>query len=173
MRTRLPSRRVYLSIVAASAMALTACAMSGSSPSATSSTSSNMAAKPAETKPAAPAATTAPAAPAAAAKPAEAAKPAAPAAPAAAAAPATAVTAPTQAAAATKPTVQLLRPPEPNPKRGGTLRMAVGVTTSSFDIQQGGSQSVLCQMYSNLVQWNLGDGLRSIVPDLATSWEIA
>jgi len=124
------------------------------------------AAKPAESKPA----DAKPAAPAAAAKPTEAPKPAA-AQP--AAAPATAVAAPAQATTVTKPTVQLLRPPEPNPKRGGTLRMAVGVTTSSFDIQQGGSQSVLCQMYSNLVQWNLGDGLRSIVPDLATSWEIA
>src|SRR5262249_29521938 len=44
---------------------------------------------------------------------------------------------------------------------------------SNFDIQQGGTQSVMCQMYSNLVQWNLGDGLRSILPDLATRWDVA
>src|SRR5689334_12341376 len=28
--------------------------------------------------------------------------------------------------------------PDPNPKRGGTLRIAFGVTTSNYDLQQGG-----------------------------------
>jgi hypothetical protein len=27
--------------------------------------------------------------------------------------------------------------PDPNPKRGGTLRMAFGITTSNYDLQQG------------------------------------
>ncbi len=66
-----------------------------------------------------------------------------------------------------------LRPPEPNPKRGGEARFAVGVTTAHFDIHQGAATHVLCHMYSNLVRWNLGDGLRTIVPDLAEKWEIA
>jgi peptide/nickel transport system substrate-binding protein len=66
----------------------------------------------------------------------------------------------------------LLRP-SGNPKRGGTLRVAVGVTTSNYDIQQGGVAHVLCQLYNNLVRLNLTDGLRSVVPDLAESWEIS
>lgn len=63
--------------------------------------------------------------------------------------------------------------PGGNPKRGGTLRVAVGVTTSNYDIQQGGAVHVLCNFYNNLVRLNPLDGLRSIVPDLATSWEVA
>jgi peptide/nickel transport system substrate-binding protein len=67
----------------------------------------------------------------------------------------------------------VLRAPEPNPKRGGTLRVAVGVTTAHFDIHQGAATHVLCHMYNNLVRWNLADGLRSIIPDLAQRWEIS
>lgn len=66
----------------------------------------------------------------------------------------------------------LLRPGG-NPKRGGTLRVAVGVTTSNYDIQQGAAVHVLCNFYNNLVRLNPLDGLRSIIPDLATSWEVA
>lgn len=66
----------------------------------------------------------------------------------------------------------LLRPGG-NPKRGGTVRMAVGVTTSNYDIHQGGAAHVLTHLYNNLVRLNLVDGLRSVVPDLAASWEIA
>jgi peptide/nickel transport system substrate-binding protein len=63
--------------------------------------------------------------------------------------------------------------PDPNPKRGGTLRLAFGVTTSNYDLQQGGSASVLCHFYNNLVRLNLVDGLKTIVPDLAQSFEVA
>ncbi|MCC6454864.1 MAG: ABC transporter substrate-binding protein [Caldilineaceae bacterium] len=63
--------------------------------------------------------------------------------------------------------------PGGSPKHGGTLRTAFGVTTSSYDMHQGGSSSVLCHFYNNLVRLNLVDGLRSIVPDLAASWEIS
>ncbi len=59
------------------------------------------------------------------------------------------------------------------PQRGGTLRVGVGVTTSNYDIQQGGAAHVLCNFYSNLVRLNPIDGLRSVVPDLAASWEVA
>jgi len=66
----------------------------------------------------------------------------------------------------------LLRPGG-SPKRGGTLRTAFGVTTASFDIHQGGAPHVLAQLYNNLVRLNLVDGLRTVVPDLAASWETA
>ncbi len=66
----------------------------------------------------------------------------------------------------------LLRPGG-TPKRGGTLRTAFGVTTANYDIHQGGSASVMCHMYNNLVRFNLVDGLQSIVADLATSWEMS
>jgi peptide/nickel transport system substrate-binding protein len=66
-----------------------------------------------------------------------------------------------------------MRPPEPNPKRGGTLRGAWGITTSSYDIHQGGSSNVLCHLYNNLVVLNLGDGIKTIVPDLARKWTVS
>lgn len=67
----------------------------------------------------------------------------------------------------------ILVSPDPNPKRGGTLRLAFGVTTSNYDLQQGGSASVLCHLYSQLVRLNLVDGLRTIVPDIAKKIDIA
>lgn len=82
---------------------------------------------------------------------------------------------PTPAAVPTSQVAQtgVLRAPEPNPRRGGTLRIAVGVTTAHFDIHQGAATHVLCHMYNNLVRWNLADGLRSIIPDLAQRWEVS
>ena len=74
------------------------------------------------------------------------------------------------AAAAAKPTAApandpgILASPDPNPKRGGTLRIAFGVTTSNYDLQQGAANTVLCHMYSTLVRLNLMDGLKTIVP---------
>lgn len=63
--------------------------------------------------------------------------------------------------------------PGGSPKRGGTLRTAFGVTTSNYDLHQGGSTSVLTHFYNNVVRRNLVDGLRSIIPDLAESWEVS
>ena len=62
--------------------------------------------------------------------------------------------------------------PEGSPVRGGTLRTAFGVTMSHFDAHQGGGTHVLSHMYNNLVRNNLVDGLRTIIPDLAESWEV-
>ncbi len=99
----------------------------------------------------------------------------------AACAPATPAAAPAATPAASTPAAPekpgsseggLLRPPG-NPKRGGTLRTAFGVTTANFDLHQGSTTSVLCQMYNNVVRRNLIDGLRTVVPDLATSWQIS
>ncbi|HXF64314.1 MAG TPA: ABC transporter substrate-binding protein, partial [Caldilineaceae bacterium] len=66
----------------------------------------------------------------------------------------------------------LLRPGG-SPKRGGVIRTAFGVTTANYDLHQGGAAHVLCQMYNNLVRRNLVDGLRTIIPDLAASWEVS
>jgi peptide/nickel transport system substrate-binding protein len=139
-----------------------------------------------------PAPTTAPAAPAPTTAPAAAAPTMAPAAPAATSAPAAAAatTAPAAipttvgalsgsmapgavATAASGSTSAVLKPPEANAKKGGTLRIAIGVTTPHFDVHQGGAASVLCQLYSGLVRWNLADGLRSIIPELAEKWSVA
>ena len=91
------------------------------------------------------------------------------AAPAEMAAPAAAPTAvPTPEAVATG--AGMMRPGG-NPQRGGTLRTAFGVTMSHFDAHQGGGTHVLSHMYNNLVRNNLVDGLRTIIPDLAESWE--
>ena len=60
---------------------------------------------------------------------------------------------------------------EGEPKRGGTLHTAFGVTVAHFDIHQGGGPHVLGHMYNGLVRYDLTDGLRTIIPDLATGWE--
>lgn len=63
--------------------------------------------------------------------------------------------------------------PSGTPKRGGTLRTAFGITTAHYDMHQGGAAAVLCQVYSTLVRRNMVDGLRTVIPDLAESWEVA
>lgn len=63
--------------------------------------------------------------------------------------------------------------PGGSPQHGGTLRAAFGVTTSNYDMHQGGAVHVLTHLYNNLVRRNLVDGLQSIIPDLATDWEIS
>lgn len=67
----------------------------------------------------------------------------------------------------------VLAAPEENPQRGGTLRMAFNAATANYDLYQGGSFPVLCHLYNGLVRENLMDGLKTVVPDLATSWEVA
>jgi len=66
-----------------------------------------------------------------------------------------------------------LQAPQPNPIRGGHIKTAFGVTMRDFDVWQGGSGAVLSQMYDNLIRLNPTDGLSTIVPDLATSWDIS
>src|SRR5687768_3187180 len=62
------------------------------------------------------------------------------------AAPAASSTAPSSAQVGKDPGV--LVSPDPNPKRGGTLRIVFGVTTSNYDMQQGAESPVLCNFYS-------------------------
>jgi peptide/nickel transport system substrate-binding protein len=77
----------------------------------------------------------------------------------------------TSASAATD--LGIRKSPDPNPKRGGTLTIAFGVTTSNYDLQQGANTNVLCQLYNNLIRLNLTDGLKTIVPDVAEKWDIS
>ncbi len=85
------------------------------------------------------------------------------------------VTAPTSPPAQTNASADpgRLASADPNPKKGGTLRIAFGVTTSNYDLQQGASSTVLTHLYSNLVRLNLVDGLKTIVPDIAERFQVA
>ena len=66
-----------------------------------------------------------------------------------------------------------MRPTDGTPKRGGTMNLAFGVTTAHYDIHQGGNASALTHLYNNLIRFNLVDGLKEIIPDLAESWAVA
>ena len=128
---------------------------------------------------AAPQAAPATAAPASGAAPQAAPATAAPAAKLAAAAPTAAppqlaATSTTGNAAGTAATTGLMRPSDGTPKRGGTLRIAGGTTTSPhFDLHQGATVHPLTHVYNNLVRKDLTDGFRTMIPDLATKWEVS
>jgi peptide/nickel transport system substrate-binding protein len=66
----------------------------------------------------------------------------------------------------------LMKAPEPNPKKGGTLRTAYGITVAHYDFHQGGG-GPLVMAFDNLVALNMTDGLATIVPELAEKWEIS
>src|SRR5438067_9712578 len=65
---------------------------------------------------------------------------------------------------------------EPNPKRGGVLRYGMTMRPPHFDVHQSatanniGSQGC---MFDNLIRHDPRDGGRTIIPDLAHSWQIA
>ena len=69
-----------------------------------------------------------------------------------------------------------LAAPEPNPKHGGVLRMGIPMRPPHFDVHQSGTifnlgtQGV---MFDNLIRRDPRDGGKTIIPDLAHSWEIA
>jgi peptide/nickel transport system substrate-binding protein len=66
--------------------------------------------------------------------------------------------------------------PEPNPKRGGVLRYGILNRPPHFDVHQSGTVGNIgtqgC-MFDNLIRRDPRDSGKSIVPDLAHSWEIA
>jgi ABC-type transport system substrate-binding protein len=70
---------------------------------------------------------------------------------------------------------QLLAP-EPNPKHGGVLRVGILNRPPHFDFHQSGTVGNLgtqgC-MYDNLIRHDPRDSGKTIIPDLAHSWEIA
>ncbi|ETW95976.1 MAG: hypothetical protein ETSY1_28465 [Candidatus Entotheonella factor] len=69
-----------------------------------------------------------------------------------------------------------LKAPEPNAKSGGLLKYGVLSAPAHFDVHQSGTCSNMCTqgaMYDNLVRRNPLDSGKTIIPDLAHSWEIA
>jgi peptide/nickel transport system substrate-binding protein len=69
-----------------------------------------------------------------------------------------------------------LAAPEPNPKRGGVLRYAITSRPPHFDLHQSGTINSLGSqgcMFDNLVRRDPRDSGKTIIPDLAHSWDIA
>jgi peptide/nickel transport system substrate-binding protein len=65
---------------------------------------------------------------------------------------------------------------EPNPKRGGVLRMGIPLRPPHFDVHQSGTIFNLGSqgcMFDNLIRRDPRDGGKTIIPDLTHSWEIA
>jgi ABC-type transport system substrate-binding protein len=66
--------------------------------------------------------------------------------------------------------------PEPNPKRGGVLRYGILNRPPHFDVHQSGTVGNIgtqgC-MFDNLIRRDPRDSGKTIVPDLAHSWEIS
>ena len=69
-----------------------------------------------------------------------------------------------------------LKAPEPNPKSGGVLKYAITSRLPHFDFHQSGTINSLGSqgcMYDNLIRRDPRDSGKTIIPDLAHSWEIA
>jgi peptide/nickel transport system substrate-binding protein len=69
-----------------------------------------------------------------------------------------------------------LAAPEPNPKSGGVLRLGILMRPPHFDIHQAGTIGTLgamAGMFDNLIRHDPRDGGKTIIPDLAHSWEIS
>ena len=65
---------------------------------------------------------------------------------------------------------------EPNPKHGGVIRMGIPVRPPHFDLHQSGTifnLGAMGCMFDNLVRRDPRDGGKTIIPDLAHSWQIA
>jgi peptide/nickel transport system substrate-binding protein len=69
-----------------------------------------------------------------------------------------------------------LKAPEPSPKSGGVLKYAITSRPPHFDVHQSGTINSLgaqgC-MFDNLIRRDPRDSGKTIIPDLAHSWEIA
>jgi ABC-type transport system substrate-binding protein len=69
-----------------------------------------------------------------------------------------------------------LKAPEPNPKSGGVLKYAITSRPPHFDFHQSGTINSLGSqgcMFDNLIRRDPRDSGKTIIPDLAHSWEIA
>ena len=69
-----------------------------------------------------------------------------------------------------------LAAPEANPKRGGVLRFGIGSRPPHFDVHQSGTINNLGTqgvMFDNLIRRDPRDSGKTIIPDLAHSWDIA
>jgi len=69
-----------------------------------------------------------------------------------------------------------LAAPEPNPKSGDVVRMGIPIRPPHFDLHQSGTffnLGVMGCMFDNLIRRDPRDGGKTIIPDLAHSWQIA
>src|SRR5438128_1963014 len=69
-----------------------------------------------------------------------------------------------------------LAAPEPNPKAGGVLRVGMPNRAPHFDLHQSGTifnLGTMGCMFDNLIRHDPRDSGKTIIPDLAHSWEIA
>ena len=69
-----------------------------------------------------------------------------------------------------------LAAPEPNPKRGGVLRYGITMRPPHFDVHQSGTINSLAAQavqFDNLIRRDPRDSGKTIIPDLAHSWDIA
>ena len=69
-----------------------------------------------------------------------------------------------------------LKAPEPNPKRGGVLRYGITCRPPHFDVHQSGTINNLGSqgcMFDNLIRRDPRDSGKTIIPDLAHSWQIS
>ena len=69
-----------------------------------------------------------------------------------------------------------LKAPEANPKSGGVLKYGITMRPPHFDFHQSGTINSLGSqgcMFDNLVRRDPRDSGKTIIPDLAHSWEIA
>jgi len=69
-----------------------------------------------------------------------------------------------------------LAAPEPNPKSGGVLRYGITMRPPHFDVHQSGTINSLASqavMFDNLIRRDPRDSGKTIIPDLAHSWDIS
>src|ERR1700688_5334756 len=69
-----------------------------------------------------------------------------------------------------------LAAPEPNPKSGGVLRYGITMRPPHFDLHQSGTINSLASQavqFDNLVRRDPRDSGKTIIPDLAHSWDIS
>ena len=69
-----------------------------------------------------------------------------------------------------------LKAPEPNAKSGGVLKYGITMRPPHFDFHQSGTINSLGSqgcMFDNLIRRDPRDSGKTIIPDLAHSWEIA
>jgi ABC-type transport system substrate-binding protein len=69
-----------------------------------------------------------------------------------------------------------LAAPEPNPKSGGVLRYGITMRPPHFDVHQSGTINSLAAQgvqFDNLIRRDPRDSGKTIIPDLAHSWDIA
>ena len=71
--------------------------------------------------------------------------------------------------------VGFLKAPEPNPKRGGTLRFGMIIALAHFDLHQAEAINVIIQapQFDGLIRHNPIGPAGVIIPDLAHSWDIS